>query len=110
MVSGHVNGAYTIPLGVPGQVQTKRQDRYSVGRVPTDPPPAWTHTRRRAIGSRLREARTAAGLSQERLADMAGVDRKTIVRLESGTSDVRLGTWLRIARAVGVPLADLVRE
>ncbi|MFJ3173137.1 helix-turn-helix domain-containing protein [Streptomyces roseus] len=78
--------------------------------MPTDPPPAWTHTRRRAIGARLREARISAGLSQEKLAEAAGVDRKTISRLEVGISDIQLGVWLRIARAVHVSLADLVRE
>ncbi|WKD36486.1 helix-turn-helix transcriptional regulator [Streptomyces xanthophaeus] len=76
----------------------------------TDPPPAWVLARRRAIGARLREARTAAGLSQERLAEMAGIDRKTVVRLEGGHSDARLTVWLRLARIIGVPLAELVRE
>ncbi|MFF6940488.1 helix-turn-helix transcriptional regulator [Streptomyces lavendulae] len=75
-----------------------------------DPPPAWVLTRRRVIGARLRAARTAAELSQERLADLAGIDRKTVVRLEAGVSDVRLGVWLSLARAAGVPLAELVRE
>ncbi|MFE2323567.1 helix-turn-helix transcriptional regulator [Streptomyces sp. NPDC059385] len=66
--------------------------------------------RRRAIGTRLRDARGAAHLSQEQLAHLAGIDRKTVVRLESGTSDARLGVWMRLARAIGVSLADLVRE
>ncbi len=78
--------------------------------MPTDPPPTWVLTRREIIGARLRAARTDAGLSQEQLAELAGIDRKTVVRLESGTSDARLTVWLRLARAVRVPLADLVRE
>ncbi|MFF3431250.1 helix-turn-helix transcriptional regulator [Streptomyces sp. NPDC002602] len=52
----------------------------------------------------------AAGHSQERLAELAGIDRKSVVRPEGGSSDARLTVWLRLARAVGVPLADLVRE
>ncbi|MFD4740639.1 helix-turn-helix transcriptional regulator [Streptomyces virginiae] len=76
----------------------------------TEPPPDWAPARRRVIGARLREARTVAGLSQERLAEMAGIDRKTVVRLEGGTSDARLTVWLRLARALGVSLAELVRE
>ncbi|MEU4947746.1 helix-turn-helix transcriptional regulator [Streptomyces lavendulae] len=75
-----------------------------------DPPPTWVLTRRRVIGARLRAARMEAELSQERLADLAGIDRKTVVRLEAGMSDVRLGVWLSLARALGAPLADLVRE
>ncbi|MFI8278508.1 helix-turn-helix transcriptional regulator [Streptomyces sp. NPDC085929] len=76
----------------------------------SDPPPNWVVTRRRIIGARLRDARTTVRLSQEELAELAGIDRKTVVRLESGTSDARLTVWLRLARAVGVQLADLVRE
>ncbi|MFD5509091.1 helix-turn-helix domain-containing protein [Streptomyces sp. NPDC127051] len=78
--------------------------------MPTDPPSAWTRTRLQAIGARLRETRTTAGLSQEKLAELAGVDRKTVVRLEAGQRDVRLGVWMCLARAVGVPLSYLVRE
>ncbi|MFJ5804885.1 helix-turn-helix transcriptional regulator [Streptomyces sp. NPDC093093] len=75
-----------------------------------DPPPTWAVARRRAIGSRLRDARIAADLSQERLAELAGIDRKTVVRLEGGSSDVRLTIWLLLARALNVPLAELVKE
>ncbi|MFD3802664.1 helix-turn-helix transcriptional regulator [Streptomyces sp. NPDC058619] len=75
-----------------------------------DPPPTWTVARRRVIGERLRTARTAARLSQEELAERAGIDRKTVVRLEGGASDARLTVWMLLARAVGVPLAHLVRE
>ncbi|MCX5197242.1 helix-turn-helix domain-containing protein [Streptomyces sp. NBC_00249] len=76
----------------------------------TDPPPTWVLTRRRIIGARLRDAREAARLSQEELAERAGIDRKTVVRLEGATSDARLGVWLRLARVLGVPLAHLVRD
>ncbi|THA82708.1 helix-turn-helix transcriptional regulator [Streptomyces sp. A0592] len=76
----------------------------------TEPPPAWVIARQRAIGVRLRQARTRANLSQERLAELAGIDRKTVVRLEGGQRDVRLTVWLRLAHALGVPLADLLRE
>lgn len=76
----------------------------------TDPPPAWVIARQRAIGARLLAARTRANLSQERLGELAGVDRKTVVRLEGGQRDVRLTIWMRLAHALGVPLADLLRE
>lgn len=75
-----------------------------------DLPPAWVLARQRAIGVRLREARIRADLSQEHLAELAGIDRKTVVRLEGGQRDVRLTIWLRLAHAVGVPFTDLVRE
>jgi transcriptional regulator with XRE-family HTH domain len=78
--------------------------------VPTDPPPDWVLARRRAIGARVRDARTDAGLTQEALGEQAGVDHKTVHRIEYAASDPSLTVLLRIARAVGVPLAHLVRE
>lgn len=46
--------------------------------------------------------RQAFGLTQQRLADMAGVTRPAISRLESGAPSVRLGTALRVLDALGV--------
>ncbi|MGA5424502.1 helix-turn-helix transcriptional regulator [Streptomyces lavendulocolor] len=77
--------------------------------MPADPPPAWVFTRRAIIGGRLRQARLDAGLTQWALADLVSVDHKTIHRVEHGTSDPSLGLLLRIADAVDVPLAHLVR-
>ncbi|MEW2631770.1 helix-turn-helix transcriptional regulator [Streptomyces sp. NPDC048389] len=77
--------------------------------MPSDPPPAWVLVRRQMIGERLREARLRARLSQERLGELVGADRKTIHRIETGTSDPGLGLLLQIADAVGVRLADLTR-
>ncbi|MFD3917361.1 helix-turn-helix domain-containing protein [Streptomyces sp. NPDC058603] len=76
----------------------------------SDPPPDWETTRRREIGSTIRRARRAAGLTQIQLGEMAGLDHKTIHRIEYALSDPSLGMLLRIARAVDVPLAHLVRE
>lgn len=78
--------------------------------MPTDPLPDWVPVRRRTIGDNVRAARTAAGLTQEGLAGRAGIDRKTVNRLEQGTHSPLLDHLLVIADAVGVPLADLVRE
>lgn len=76
----------------------------------TDPPPAWVLARRRAIGARVRGARDDADLTQEELGELAGIDNKTVHRIEYAISDPSLTVLLRIARAVGVPLAHLVRE
>lgn len=77
--------------------------------MPTDPPPEWVLRDRRAIGDRIRQARLHVGLTQQGLAELVGVDHKTIHRIEYATSDPPLSLLLRIADAVGVPLADLVR-
>ncbi|MFG2837013.1 helix-turn-helix domain-containing protein [Streptomyces zaomyceticus] len=66
-------------------------------------------SRRQVIGQRIRTARENANLSQLQLSTLVGVDHKTIHRVEYGISDPSLGLLLQIARAVGVPLGDLVQ-
>lgn len=68
---------------------------------------AWITDRRRAIGDRVRAERLRQNLTQEKLYLAARVDRFTLQRVEAG-EDVRLSTLLKIARALGVPLAELV--
>lgn len=64
--------------------------------------------------ARLKEARVAAGLTQQALGEKAGlsidVARIRINRYERGVHDCDSGTALRIARALGVPLASLYAE
>lgn len=64
--------------------------------------------RRQAFGDRLRTARRDAGLTQEQLAERAGIDRAAYSELERGQRDARLSTLLRIESALGARL-DLVR-
>lgn len=77
--------------------------------MPSDPLPPWVITRRQAIGDNIRAARTAQRLSQEKLAELAGLDRKTVNRVEQATYATSIDHLLLIADALGVPLADLVR-
>lgn len=74
------------------------------------PTPDRTRARRVAIGRRVQQERIRANLTQEGLRDASGVDRATLQRIEAGTTDARLCWLLRIADALGVPLADLVRD
>ncbi|MFD6421536.1 helix-turn-helix transcriptional regulator [Streptomyces sp. NPDC060198] len=76
----------------------------------TEPLPDWVLPRREEIGRRLRAARTAAGLTQIQLADLVGLDHKTVHRIEYATSDPSLSTLLRLAAALDTPLATLVRD
>jgi transcriptional regulator with XRE-family HTH domain len=71
--------------------------------------PAWVHTRRRAIGARIRDTREHAGLSQVQLGERIGRDHKTIHRYEHATSVPTLEDLLLIADVLRIPLADLVR-
>ncbi|CAM5251562.1 hypothetical protein SGLAM104S_01651 [Streptomyces glaucescens] len=71
--------------------------------------PDWVHTRRRAIGDRIRILRRHAGLSQLQLGDRIGRDHKTIHRWEAAATEPTLTDLLLLADALGVPLADIVR-
>ncbi|NEY32038.1 helix-turn-helix domain-containing protein [Streptomyces sp. PRKS01-65] len=77
--------------------------------MPSAPPPDWIIARRRLVGDRIRAARAAAGLTQEMLAELAGMDRQAINRIEQAHASPLLDNLFRIADALDVPLSDLVR-
>jgi transcriptional regulator with XRE-family HTH domain len=54
------------------------------------------------LGTAIRSARLAQGLSQADLARRAGVSRKLIADLEAGKEGAALGTALAVASAVGL--------
>jgi len=64
-------------------------------------------TGRRVFGERIRALRQERGLSQERLAEMAGVHRTYLSSLERGERNVSLDNIHAIAEALGVPPAEL---
>lgn len=65
----------------------------------------WTTT---LDGSRLRQLRHQHGMSQEQLADQAGISLTTITRLESQPrAACRCRTLSRLAAALGQPPAAL---
>lgn len=76
--------------------------------MPSAPPPEWVLARRRAVGNNIRTARRAQRLSQERLAELAGIDRQAVNRIEQGHQSALLDNLIRIADALGVPLSELV--
>jgi transcriptional regulator with XRE-family HTH domain len=63
-----------------------------------------------AFGKVLRERRKAAGLSQERLALDAGLERVFISMLERGVRQPSLHTMLRLAEVLDCPANLLVLE
>ena len=58
---------------------------------------------------RLKELRTLRALSQQELADAAGVERNTISRIERGETGAHGRTLRRLAKALGVGVEELVR-
>lgn len=68
------------------------------------------HARRRAIGDNIRTARVRANLTQEAVSLRTGIRISTVSEIENGRRAARIDSLIRIADAIGVPLADLVRE
>jgi transcriptional regulator with XRE-family HTH domain len=62
---------------------------------------------RTAFGARLRELRTSAGLTQEKVAFDAGTDRSYLVEIEGGQHSPGLELMLRLALALNVAPRDL---
>jgi transcriptional regulator with XRE-family HTH domain len=60
------------------------------------------------FGKNLRRARRKAGMSQEEAAVRASTHRTEVGLLERGERMPRIDTAIKMAGAVGVPLADLV--
>ncbi|MGQ7244330.1 helix-turn-helix domain-containing protein [Salinicola sp. V024] len=61
------------------------------------------------VAANVRRRRQAAGLSQQALADQAGVSRRMLVNIEKGDVNVSLSTLDRLAEALGVLFYALVQ-
>lgn len=67
-------------------------------------------TTRRILARNVRRLRKAADLSQEELADAAGLRQAQVSEIESGKSNVTLDKLGRVAAALGARVADLFDE
>ena len=63
---------------------------------------------RTIIGWNLRRLRVERGLSQERLALVANIDRAYVGRVERGSENVTIATLEAMAKALAVPIVDLL--
>ena len=62
----------------------------------------------RRLGDAVRAARKERGMSQEALADAAGIDRSHMGKIERGERNVTLLNVTRIAKAIGCKASDLL--
>jgi len=63
------------------------------------------------LAKRIRELRNKRGMSQEKLARLAGISYNTIVKIESGESkNPTIQTMAGIAKALNVPLDELIKN
>ena len=62
------------------------------------------------VGQALRQHRQAAGLSQESLADRAGLHRTAVSLIERGQRSPSVETLQRICAALGIPVSRLLSD
>jgi transcriptional regulator with XRE-family HTH domain len=62
----------------------------------------------RAMGKRVRLLRLMAEMTQEELADAAGISRSFVSLIEHGAGGVDVVRLIRIAAVLGLPLHELV--
>ena len=63
-----------------------------------------------ALGDAIRRIRLSKGISQEKLALLAEVDRSYVGRVERGDNNAAVLTLVRLARAFDVSISKLMKE
>ncbi len=63
-----------------------------------------------SLGAAIRKRRTALKVSQEAFADLIGMHRAYYSAIERGERNLTLGTLHRVAKGLGVRMADLMRD
>jgi len=63
-----------------------------------------------ALGEAIRHVRKQRGVSQEKLALLAEIDRSYVGRVERGDNNVAVLTLLKVAHALEITLEDLMKE
>jgi len=64
----------------------------------------------RVVAENIKAIRKEKGISQDALAELAGLDRVHLYRLENGKQSMTLGTLKLIADTLGVRVRDLIGE
>lgn len=62
------------------------------------------------FGQRIKELRLTKGYSQEKLAELADLDRTYIPGIENGKRNVSLVVVEKIARAFDLPISELTKN
>lgn len=75
--------------------------------MPSDHPD-WIIERRRELGERIADLRTAAHFTQEQFCEATGLSRSTLQRIESGEGDPRFSELLRMAAVLDTRVTVLI--
>ena len=72
------------------------------------PPIKWSSPWLKQLGDNVRRERIGKKMSQQQLAEFAGLNIRNVQRIEAGEIDVLLTTTVRIQKALACPLERLV--
>lgn len=64
---------------------------------------------RERFSTNLKEARAAAGITQDEIADRCGIHRTEVSLLERAGREPRLGTLIKLADGLGTTIAELCK-
>jgi transcriptional regulator with XRE-family HTH domain len=67
-----------------------------------------TRAARRQLGMKVRALRDRRAMTQEVLAKKAGISRGYLARVETGRHEPTLTTLRKLAKALGVPVSELL--
>jgi transcriptional regulator with XRE-family HTH domain len=62
------------------------------------------------LGRRVRKRRKELGLTQEKLAEKAGMHRTYISKIENGRQNIASRNLMRLAAALDLDASDLIRD
>ena len=62
------------------------------------------------FGANVRRERVSKGITQERLAELADLNLRTVQKIEAGTINILLTTVTRLQRSLGCPWTKLIKE
>jgi len=65
-------------------------------------------TTQKRVGMKIKRLRTDRPMSQEALAQKAGISREYVARLEGGHHDPSLSTLMKLAKALKVKVGELL--
>ncbi len=61
------------------------------------------------LGRNLKRIRTQKGISQGDIVRSLGIDRAFVSNIENGKTNPTLATIAKLAKALGVPIEDLIK-
>lgn len=61
------------------------------------------------VGARVREIRNMKGLSQEKLAELASLDRTYIPSIEKGTRNISISVIEKLSKAFEISISDFLK-